>query len=83
MHGQRLLRQANTLGKFDAPQQTPPTSHVVLHWEGEGREWTAFCTGSLADIDAAARSMGATIVTASSASLDDIFVAQASAGKSR
>jgi len=63
--------------RFDAAVDTPPASPVVLHWEGSGKEWTAFCTGSLAEVDAAAKSMGAVIVTAASASLDDIFVAQA------
>jgi len=76
-------RHRNVTMRFETPLDTPPASPVVLHWEGSGKEWTAFCTGSLAEVDAAARSMGAVIVMEAAASLDDIFVAQATAGKSR
>jgi len=65
--------------RFDTAVDTPPSTPAVLHWEGSGKEWTAFCTGEQAEIEALARSMGAVIVAESTASLDDIFVAQATA----
>ena len=67
--------------RFETAREAPPASDIALHWEGNGREWTAFVSGDPAQVEAAAKSMGAVIVGEASASLDDIFVAQASGSK--
>lgn len=63
--------------RFETPREVPPVSDLVLHWEGSGREWTAFCSAEQSEVEAAAALMGAVIIAEASASLDDIFVAQA------
>jgi ABC-2 type transport system ATP-binding protein len=64
--------------QFDAPRADPPSLSGALKWEGTGREWTALCTGSYADVQALAGGIDARIVAHSPASLDEIFAARAS-----
>jgi hypothetical protein len=51
----------------------------ALLWEGAGREWTAFCSGSLEVIEASVALLGAEIVGHAASSLDDIFIARTAA----
>jgi ABC-2 type transport system ATP-binding protein len=71
--------------RFDVAMESPPSSDLVLHWEGSGREWTAFCNADRGRVATTAAALGAVIVAEESASLDDIFVARVGAmeGSSR
>jgi ABC-2 type transport system ATP-binding protein len=62
--------------RFDAPRAAAPAFPGALAWDGSGREWTAVCAGSLAEMSVAARNIGADIVEHSGLSLDEIFVAR-------
>jgi ABC-2 type transport system ATP-binding protein len=63
--------------RFPAPRETAPNLDGALLWEGAGCEWTAFCQGSPAQLEGAAALLGAEVVRRNFASLDEIFVAQA------
>jgi ABC-2 type transport system ATP-binding protein len=65
--------------RLPTPRESAPQLDGALLWEGSGREWTAFCQGSLAQLEGAAAMLGAEVVRYHSPSLDEIFVAQASA----
>ncbi len=62
--------------RFDEPLATPPALPDSSRWEGYGREWTAVCRGSIAELQGRAAGMGASIVEEHIPSLDDIFVAR-------
>jgi ABC-2 type transport system ATP-binding protein len=66
--------------QFDAAQARPPALAGALACQGNGREWTALCSGPLDELHSAAARLGARIVDKRSASLDEIFLAQAGAG---
>jgi ABC-2 type transport system ATP-binding protein len=62
--------------RFDEPLNAPPALLGSARWEGFGKEWTAVCAGSLAELEKKAAGAGATIVEDHTPSLDDIFVAR-------
>jgi ABC-2 type transport system ATP-binding protein len=66
--------------RFAEPRSAPPAFVSALTWEGAGREWTALCGGSDAELRDAALRAGADIVAERVPSLDEIFVARAGAG---
>jgi ABC-2 type transport system ATP-binding protein len=61
--------------RFAEPRPQPPALAGVLHWDGEGREWTAVCRDGSGELQAAVAERGGRIVTERVASLDEIFVA--------
>jgi len=63
--------------RFDEPPAQPPALLGSARWEGSGREWTAVCRGSIADLQGQAAGLGARIVDEHTPTLDDIFVASA------
>jgi ABC-2 type transport system ATP-binding protein len=65
--------------RFPEPQLVPVEFEGVLYAEGEGREWTLTCHGSLDALATLAEKSGAQIVEQSTPSLEDIFVARAGA----
>jgi ABC-2 type transport system ATP-binding protein len=62
--------------RFDEPLASPPALLGSSRWEGSGREWSATCCGSLADLQGQAAGLGARIVEEHTPSLDEIFVAR-------
>jgi ABC-2 type transport system ATP-binding protein len=62
--------------RFDQPLDEPPALLGSTRWEGFGREWTAVCRGSSAELQDRAAGTGAQIVEEHTPSLDDIFVAR-------
>jgi ABC-2 type transport system ATP-binding protein len=62
--------------RFDEPLASPPAFADSSRWEGNGREWSATCRGSLADLQGEAAGIGARIVEEHTPSLDEIFVAR-------
>jgi len=75
------IKEAHFKATFRFTEQRREAPHIAgaLVWEGHGREWTALCYGNLADIQSAAAAVGATMMSRTSASLDDIFVARVGA----
>jgi len=65
--------------RFDRSRTTPPNFPHVLHWEGAGQEWSALYSGPPELLADAVEDLHAQIVTQVPVSLDDIFVARASA----
>jgi ABC-2 type transport system ATP-binding protein len=65
--------------QFAGPQAKPPALAGALAWDGNGCEWTAICSGTVAQFQSAAAALGARIVEQSSLSLDEIFLARSSA----
>jgi len=66
---------------FDEAKAAFPTVPGLLHVEGEGREWAVVCHGDLAEVRTSLERVGARIVEASVPSLDTVFVARVSAGR--
>jgi ABC-2 type transport system ATP-binding protein len=62
--------------RFDEPLTAPPALLGSSRWEGFGREWSATCRGSLADLEGQAAGLGARIIEEHTPSLDEIFVAR-------
>jgi ABC-2 type transport system ATP-binding protein len=62
--------------RFGQPQTKAPTLKGALSVAGGGLEWTVVCDGALNEIAAAARTLGAQIVSQEIASLDEIFLAR-------
>jgi ABC-2 type transport system ATP-binding protein len=62
--------------RFSEQRTQPPALPGVLAWEGAGYEWTAFCRGKAADLQAAALATGGQLVEEKGLRLDEIFVAQ-------
>ncbi len=62
---------------FDGGMDHRPTIPGALSCQGRGREWTIIFEGSEEAAQAAANGTGGEVVEASSASLEDIFIAQA------
>jgi ABC-type multidrug transport system ATPase subunit len=65
--------------RFAAPLNHPPQLAGALHVTGSGQEWTALCNGARPELIAAAERAGARIVSERAPSLDEIFVARATA----
>lgn len=65
--------------RFAEPRDTAPALDGAFSWEGEGREWTAYCAGTWAAIEAQAAVIGASVVEQHLPSLDEIFVARSGA----
>ena len=62
--------------RFDEPLASPPAFAGSARWEGNGREWSATCRGSLEDLKGEAAGIGARIIDEHTPSLDEIFVAR-------
>jgi ABC-2 type transport system ATP-binding protein len=62
--------------RFDDPLASPPAFAGSSRWEGNGREWSATCRGSLEDLKGEAAGIGARIIEEHTPSLDEIFVAR-------
>jgi ABC-2 type transport system ATP-binding protein len=56
--------------------ENPPDFSLALDWKGGGREWTALCYGKIRDLEVWAHDAKIRIVSISSASLDEIFLAR-------
>ena len=65
--------------RFETPQAAAPRVPGVLSLAGGGREWTAICNGNRPEVIAAVARAGGKVVAEDTASLDEIFVARASA----
>jgi ABC-2 type transport system ATP-binding protein len=65
--------------RFAEPREIAPSLDGAFSWEGEGREWTAYCVGTWASVEAQAAVMGASVVEQHLPSLDEIFVARSGA----
>lgn len=65
--------------EFESARSEAPHLAGALVWEGGGRHWNALCCGLPEDLQAAALAIDARMVSHSSASLDDIFVARVGA----
>jgi ABC-2 type transport system ATP-binding protein len=65
--------------RFDSPRSAPPALEGALVWDGDGREWTAVCSGRSGQLEAAAAVLGAQVVAEAPPSLDEIFVARVGA----
>jgi ABC-2 type transport system ATP-binding protein len=68
--------------RFEAFQSTRPNLPGILSCQGEGREWTVLCNGGLEELRAAAKQSGAQVVEEESPTLDEIFLARATAMRS-
>lgn len=64
---------------FAELRETAPALDGAFSWEGGGREWTAYCAGNWAAIEAQAALMGAAVIEQHLPSLDEIFVARSGA----
>lgn len=64
---------------FEQPQAQAPTVAGAIRVDGAGREWTAICDTSRIPVPALAQHLDAMIVDDSLASLDEIFIAHATA----
>jgi ABC-2 type transport system ATP-binding protein len=69
--------------RFAAPRSTPPDLSGALSVTGSGLEWTVLCNGARAQIAAAAREIGADVVSEEMASLDEIFAARMKQGENQ
>jgi len=65
--------------RFPEPRDAPPPLEGAFAWEGAGREWSAFCAGSIASLEGEAAVLGAAVVEQHWPSLDEIFVARSGA----
>lgn len=65
--------------RFESPQSSAPKVPGILSLTGSGREWTAICNGRRSEVMAGVARAGGKIVAEDTASLDEIFVARASA----
>ena len=66
--------------EFPTSHSSEPRLPGALRWEGRGREWSTVVSRDPKAIEAAAADIGARIVSQTSVSLDDIFVAYSGAG---
>ena len=64
---------------FAQPQAQAPAVAGAIRVDGAGREWTVICDASRIPVPALARHLDAMIVDDSPASLDEIFIAHATA----
>jgi ABC-2 type transport system ATP-binding protein len=62
--------------RFDRPLDEPPALRGALSTTGRGAEWTIICDGGRPEVEAAANSMGARVMTEETPTLDEIFVAR-------
>ena len=68
--------------RFEAIQTTRPDLPGMLSYQGEGREWTVLCNGGLEELRTAATRAGAQVVEEETPTLDEIFLARATAMRS-
>ena len=61
--------------RFAQARPRPPVVAGVLHWDGDGQEWTAVCRDGAGALQAAVAGWEARIVAERVPSLDEIFVA--------
>jgi ABC-2 type transport system ATP-binding protein len=87
-HGQIVLTSAmddlklshhRLVIRFESPQTSAPKLRGMLSCRGSGREWTAICNGQREETVAELARLGARVVEQGAPSLDEIFVAVASA----
>jgi len=62
--------------RFETVPARQPVLQGALSVKGSGLEWTVLCNGARAEVMAAAKEIGANIVSDDHASLDDIFLAR-------
>lgn len=62
--------------RFEQAMTQPPPLLGAYRWSGADREWTYDCNGEAVQLQQAAASIGATIVTDSVLSLDEIFISR-------
>ena len=67
--------------RFEVAQHAFPAVDGVIHAEGEGAEWVAICRGDAGVLKSAIQAAGGRIVEEGSPSLDAIFLARVTAGK--
>jgi ABC-2 type transport system ATP-binding protein len=65
--------------RFAGPQASAPTVEGALNLSGTGREWSVLCNGGRHELPSVAARLGAEIVEERAPSLNEIFVAYASA----
>lgn len=64
--------------RFDQTVSPPPTLVGSLTQEGSGSEWTYVCNGESEQLRFAAQALGATVVSDTALTLDEIFVTRVS-----
>ena len=64
--------------RFEQPVSQAPKLVGALSHEGSGSEWTYICNGETEQLRLAAQALGATVVSDTSLSLDEIFVTRVS-----
>ena len=64
--------------RFDQTVSQPPTLVGSLTQEGSGSEWTYVCNGESEQLRFAAQALGATVVSDTALTLDEIFVTRVS-----
>jgi ABC-2 type transport system ATP-binding protein len=74
-HQRRVVQFTNDIAKF-------PDALGVIHVEGEGREWAVVSHGDAAATRKALEALGAKILEESTPSLDTVFVARVTQGRS-
>lgn len=68
--------------RFKSPQTVPPSISGGLHWQGDGRNWTALWSGDTDQLLASLSALDGELVSKRGVSLDEIFVAYAGGEKS-
>lgn len=66
---------------FPNPLDAPPAIDDVIAWQGSGREWTALCNGRPDAFRAALTAAGGEVISETTPTLEDIFVAHVQAGR--
>jgi ABC-2 type transport system ATP-binding protein len=79
LDGVRAMHHRLTV-RLAEPRTIAPFLEGALTWEGSGYDWTVFCYGSPARLEAAIVVLGGRIVERSSPNLDDIFLARTITG---
>lgn len=74
------IKQTHFRAKLILPVMldSPPELALALDWKGAGRDWTALCSGKISEVEAWAHAAKVKIVSITSASLDEIFLARVS-----
>lgn len=62
--------------RFDSPQDRPPPLPGMLHFEGQGREWSVVCDSPVRELAEAAAQHNAAIVEEHAPSLETVFLAR-------
>ena len=74
------IKQTHFRAKLILPVMVdiPPSLPLALDWKGGGRDWTALCSGRIREVEIWAHDAKVRIVSITSASLDEIFLARVS-----